>query len=130
MATTTQSAADIALRYMASFESGDPDTVASNVTDDFVNIQTGALGKGCVTRATYRERLVGFLSGFKDLRYTATKVIEQGEMVAIAYDMNASSGGHAIDIPGVMIITVRDGLVASRQDFWDGVTFLEQTKQR
>ena len=130
MATTKKSAADIALQYLASFETGNVDAIASNVTDDFVNIQTGALGKGCETRETYRERLIGFLSGFKDLRYTATKVIEQREMVAIAYDMTATSGGHAIDIPGVMIIVVRDGLVASRQDFWDGVTFLEQTKQR
>ena len=130
MATTKTPAVDIALRYLASFETGDADAIASNVTTDFVNIQTGALGKGCVTRETYRERLTGFLSGFKNLRYTATKVIEQGDTVAIAYDMIATSDGHAIDIPGVMIIIVRDGMVASRQDFWDGVTFLEQTKQR
>ena len=130
MSTTIKYAADVALRYMGSFETGDADAIASNVTEDFVNIQTGALGKGCETRETYRERLTGFLSGFKNLRYAATKVIEQGETVAIAYDMTANSGGHAIDIPGVMIIVVRDGLVASRQDFWDGVTFLEQTKQR
>ncbi len=130
MATTKVTSADIALRYMASFETGDVDAIASNVTEDFVNIQTGALGKGCVTRETYRERLTGFLSGFKGLRYTVTTVIEQGEVVAIAYNMTAMSDGHPIDIPGVMLIVVRDGLVASRQDFWDGVTFLEQTKQR
>lgn len=130
MATTNVSSADVALRYMASFETADADAIASNVTDDFVNIQTGALGTGCVTREAYRERLTGFLSAFKDLRYTPGDVIEQREMVAIAYNMTAESGGHPIDIPGVMLFVVRDGLVASRQDYWDGVTFLEQTKQR
>ncbi len=130
MATSKTSSADIALRYLASFDTGDPDVVASNVTDDFVNTQAGALGKGCVTRKTYRERLSGFLSGFKGLHYEALIVIEQNERVAISYNMTATSDGHAIEIPGVMIIVVRDGLVACRQDFWDGVTFLEQTRQR
>jgi len=130
MAAGKNSSADIALGYMASFETGDPDVIASNVTDDFVNTQTGALGKGCKTRQTYRERLVGFLAGFRDLRYVPVRVIEQGEQVAISYRMMAISGGHPIDIPGVMVIEVRDGLVASREDYWDGVTFLEQTKQR
>lgn len=130
MAADKNSSADIALRYMASFETGDPDVIASNVTDDFVNTQTGALGKGCKTRETYRERLVGFLAGFRDLHYVPGRVIEQREQVAISYRMMAISDGHPIDIPGVMVIVVRDGLVASREDYWDGVIFLEQTKQR
>ncbi|MCH7853700.1 MAG: nuclear transport factor 2 family protein [Proteobacteria bacterium] len=130
MASEKNSSADIALRYMASFETGDPDAIASNVTEDFINTQTGALGKGCQTRQTYRERLVGFLAGFKDLRYLSVHIIEQDERVAISYRMTAISDGHPIDIPGVMVIAVRDGLVASREDYWDGVTFLEQTGKR
>lgn len=130
MAADKNTSADIALRYMASFETGDPEVIASNVTEDFINTQTGALGKGCETRETYRERLAGFLSGFKDLHYVPVHVIEQSERVAVSYRMTAISDGHPIDIPGVMVITVRDGLVASREDYWDGVTFLEQTQQR
>ena len=130
MAPDRNSAADIALRYMASFETGDPDVIAANVTEDFINTQTGALGKGCQTRDTYRERLAGFLAGFTDLRYVPIHVIEQNERVAISYRMMAISDGHPIDIAGVMVIAVRDGLVASREDYWDGVTFLEQTEQR
>jgi len=124
------SCADVALRYLASFETGKADVVAANVSDDFVNTQTGALGKGCKTRKTYRERLVDFLAGFEDLRYEPVHVIEQGERVAITYRMRAISNGYPIDIPGVMVIAVHDGLVKSREDYWDGVTFLEQTRQR
>lgn len=130
MASDKNSSADIALRYMASFETGDADVIASNVSEDFINTQMGALGKGCQTRQTYRERLAGFLAGFKDLHYVPIHVIEQSERVAISYRMMAISNGHPIDIPGVMVIAVRDGLVASREDYWDGVTFLEQTGQR
>lgn len=130
MTTESNASADIALRYMASFETGDAGAIAANVTEDFVNTQTGALGKGCVTRATYRERLTAFLIGFMDLRYTPVDIIEQNDRVAITYKMTAINNGCPIEIPGVMVLTIRDGLVASRQDYWDGVTFLEQTKQR
>ena len=120
---------DVAVRYIESFASGDPETVAANVTEDFVNNQSGALGKGCETRAVYRERLKGFLRAFEGLQYEVKDVIEDGSKVAITYQMRAKSDGHSIDIPGVMVIDVRDGLVAERQDYWDGLTFLQQTKQ-
>ncbi|MEX6633780.1 nuclear transport factor 2 family protein [Hyphococcus lacteus] len=119
----------VALRYMASFATGDPDQVAANVTEDFVNTQTGALGKGCETREVYRGRLKGFLGSFVGLKYEPVDVIENGGKVAITYRMRAESDGHPIDIPGVMVVEVRDGLVAGRQDYWDGLTFLQQTKQ-
>ncbi len=124
------SSADVALDYLAAFESGSPDAIAAKVADDFINTQTGALGKGCVTRETYRERLAGFLSGFEGLKYLPVKVIAEEDSVAISYEMTATSDGCPIEIPGVMVITVRDGLVATRHDYWDGLTFLEQTGQR
>ncbi|NOX69757.1 MAG: nuclear transport factor 2 family protein [Gammaproteobacteria bacterium] len=130
MAIDKNSCADTALRYMASFATGEADVVAANVSDDFVNTQTGALGKGCKTRKVYRERLLGFLAEFENLHYEPIHVIEQNERVAITYRMRAISDGHSIDIPGVMVMTVRDGLVESREDYWDGVMFLEQTRQR
>jgi len=124
------SSADIALGYLAAFESGNPDTIAAKVADDFINTQTGALGKGCVSRETYRKRLAGFLAGFEGLKYSPVNVIAEKDSVAISYQMTATSDGCPIVIPGVMIITVRDGLVATRHDYWDGLTFLEQTGQR
>jgi ketosteroid isomerase-like protein len=124
------SSAAVALDYLASFETGNPDAIASKVTEDFVNTQTGAMGKGCVTRETYRQRLRGFLAGFDGLRYVPVKVIEENNAVSVSYEMSAMSDGHRISIPGVMVITVRDGLVATRHDYWDGLTFLDQTEQR
>lgn len=129
MTDRNETATDVALRYLASFASGDPDEVAANVTEDFVNTQTGALGKGCATREVYRERLIGFLASFEGLEYEPVDVIAAAGKVAVSYRMRALSNGHPIDIPGVMIIKVRGGLVAARQDYWDGLTFLQQTKQ-
>jgi hypothetical protein len=41
--------------------------------------------------------------------------------------MTANFDGHPIDIPGVMLFEIRDGLVAHRTDVWDSLTFLRQT---
>jgi ketosteroid isomerase-like protein len=41
--------------------------------------------------------------------------------------MTAMFEDHALDIPGVMLFTVRDGLIAQRTDVWDSLTFLRQT---
>ena len=124
------STADVALDYLAAFATGDPDAIASKVTEDFVNTQTGALGKGCVSRETYRNRLGGFLGNFESLKYVPIKVIEENDSVSVSYEMSATSDGHRLSIPGVMVITVREGLVATRHDYWDGVMFLDQTGQR
>ena len=41
--------------------------------------------------------------------------------------MTASYDGHPIDITGVMLFEVADGLIARRTDVWDSQTFLRQT---
>jgi ketosteroid isomerase-like protein len=46
---------------------------------------------------------------------------------AVRYRLTATVDGHAIDIPGLMLFEIRDGLIAHRTDFWDSLTFLRQT---
>ncbi len=118
---------ETALSYLASFESGEPDKIVSHVSEDFQNNQTGELGKGCTGREVYRERLAGFLDSFRNLRYESQDVVCEGDRVAVIYRMRAEADGKPIDIPGVMIITVVDGEVTSRSDYWDGLSYLKQT---
>jgi ketosteroid isomerase-like protein len=127
---------DVVRRYLGAFDSGDPDTVAACVTDDFVNEHLSELGSGCVGRVEYRRRLPGFLSTFAGASY---RIIDIGELrsersdgiqAAVArYHFTADYNGTAIDIPGVMWFEVSDGLVARRTDLWDSLTFLRQTGQ-
>lgn len=121
--------ADVASEYVAAFATGDPDAVAALVTDDFVNDHTAALGGGCVGRDEYRRRLPGFLESFPGLRYDVEQVIADGTTVAVPYRMTATSDDHPIDLRGVMVIEVRDGLVAKRTDYWDALTYLRQIGQ-
>ena len=121
--------ADITRSYLASFTTGEPDAVAAHVTDDFVNEHTAALGTGCVGKTEYRKRLPDFLARFAGLRYDIEDLITEGNKSAVAYTMRANSAGHDITVRGVMRITVRDGLVAHRTDYWDALGFLKQIGQ-
>lgn len=119
---------DRVLGYLASFASGNPDQVVVHVTDDFDNQQVSELGASCQGRETYRQRLAAFLADFKELRYEAQTVIAQGDQAAVPYKMSCRYGDKPVVIDGVMIMTLRDGLIASRADYWDGVSFLKQTE--
>ena len=119
--------ADIVRSYMDAFATGDPATVAGHVTDDFENIQVGLLGTGCSGADTYAKRLAGFLGAFANLKYAVEELIVDGDKVAAAYKMTFTDNGRPMEIEGVMIITIRDGKIAIRKDYWDGLSHIKQT---
>jgi steroid delta-isomerase-like uncharacterized protein len=109
--------------------SGDADTVASLVTEDFHNEHTSTLGRSVVGRDAYRERLGGFLAEFRDLHYDVEDLIVDlgGEKVAVPYTMRAVVHDKPISIRGMFRFRVRDGLIAHRVDYWDSAEFTRQT---
>ncbi len=119
-------AKELVASYLSSFESADPDAVASHVAEDFENDQVSVLATTCRGREIYRQRLAGFLGSFKNLRYTIEEMIEEDDRVAVAYVMNAEDNNHPIEIRGVMIIFVNDGQITRRSDYWDGLSYQQQ----
>ena len=123
-------AGDVARAYLGSFSSGDPHAIAAHVAPDFVNDHASALGSSCVGREEYLRRLPQFLASFPGLRYEVGSVIvgKSGDgAVAVEYRMVATIDGRPIDIRGVMVMNVRDGLITRRTDYWDALTYLRQT---
>ncbi|MDW3214006.1 MAG: nuclear transport factor 2 family protein [Ilumatobacteraceae bacterium] len=114
-------------QYLAALSAADVDAIVALVTEDFVNEHTSELGSGLNGRAAYGERLPGFLAQFAALQYEVVETIAEGNSVAARYRMTANFDGHPIDIPGVMLFEIRDGLIARRTDVWDSLTFLRQT---
>lgn len=114
-------------RYLAALSSADADAVAALVAEGFVNEHTSEIGAGVVGRDAYAERLPGFLAQFAALQYEVIDTIVEGDRAAVRYRMTANFEGHPIDIPGVMLFVVNDGLIARRTDVWDSLTFLRQT---
>ena len=119
--------AEIVRSYLNAFASGDPAAVVGHVTDDFENIQVGLLGKSCTGAKVYAERLVGFLGAFTDLKYDIEELVVDGDKVAAAYKMTFTDNGQSMVIEGVMVITMRDGNIAVRKDYWDGLSHIKQT---
>ena len=117
---------DICRRYLESFATGDPDVVASFVSNDFVNEHTSALGSGCQGKDEYRRRLPGFIASMPGLSYEVESQIAEGDQVANAYTLRARVNERDIAVRGMMRITVRDGLITDRTDYWDSKSFLKQ----
>ena len=116
----------IATRYLAALSAGDPDAIAACVTFDFENEHASALGSSSYGRLGYHDRLPGFLAQFVGLSYEVVSTIAEGDEVAVRYRLTAVHDGYPIDIPGVMLFVIEDGLVAKRTDIWDSLTFLRQ----
>jgi len=118
---------DCVTEYLAALSAQDVDRIVACVTEDFVNEHTSALGSTSNGREVYRGRLPGFLGQFEGLRYDVVDTIVEGDHAAVRYRMTAAYEECALDIPGVMLFVIRDGLIAQRTDVWDSLTFLRQT---
>ncbi len=117
---------ELVLSYLGAFSSGDPELIAEHVSDDFENIQVGVLGTGCKGKDTYRRRLGDFLANFSHLQYHLKTMIIEGDEIAAPYRMTFTQADQAFDIQGVMLITVHNGQIAVRRDYWDGLDYKKQ----
>ena len=91
-----------------------------------------------------REAIGAYLEGadkpFSDLRMETAGLIEEGDTVVAEWVWRAThtaplpmpdgteipATGKAVEIPGVSVITVRDGKAAEQHDYFDNVTFMTQ----
>jgi ketosteroid isomerase-like protein len=112
--------------YLAAFANGDPSAIVAQVTADFVNEHTAALGTGCTGRDEYARRVPGFLASMSGLRYEIEDVVAEGQRVVIAYTLHARVNDRDVAVRGVMRFRVDDGLIAHRVDYWDSLVFQQQ----
>jgi ketosteroid isomerase-like protein len=113
-------------RYLAALNDHDADGLAASVTADFVNEHTSAGAVSRVGRQPYREAVGAFLAQFQHLHYEVEDTIVDGDRAAVAYTMTAVVDRRPVSIRGIFRFRVRDGLVAHRVDYWDGVQFQRQ----
>ena len=118
--------ADRCLTYLAAFATGSADAVVDNVTDDFVNEHTAALGTGCTGRDEYARRVPGFLLSMPGLCYDVEDVVADGNRDVVAYTLHAHVNHRDVAVRGVMRFDVRDDLIARRVDYWDSHVFTQQ----
>jgi steroid delta-isomerase-like uncharacterized protein len=120
--------------YIGALNRGNPDDIASYVSDDFINEHTSTLGETVTGRGAYRARLAGFLETFRELHYEIEQAIAEGAQVAVAYRMSAkyrdSSSASAVDRPihirGMFRFRVEHGQIVHRVDYWDSAEVQRQ----
>ncbi|MFK8023379.1 MAG: nuclear transport factor 2 family protein [Ilumatobacter sp.] len=135
MAEAARTDLNVALEYLAALGGDDPSHVAELVSTDFRNEHVAEIASGCVGRDEYETRLPGFFATFPNRRYEVVETSvgslvddsRDGSEVIVRYRFGADVEGIRLDIPGVMWISVRDGLVIRRLDCWDSLTYHRQT---
>ncbi len=112
--------------YLAAFATGDPASVVSHVSEDFVNEHTSALGSGCIGRDEYANRVPAFLASMPGLRYEIEDVLADGQRVAVAYTLHTHVNDRDVAVRGVMRFRVEDDRIVHRIDYWDSLVFQQQ----
>lgn len=123
-------AADVVLGYLTALGGDDDDAIARFVSDEFHNEHLSALGADSRGRAEYRTRLPDFLAEFPTRRYDVEQLVEQevgeGTDVVVRYILHALHDDTEVTVPGIMWLSVVDGLIERRTDCWDSLGFLRQ----
>ena len=115
--------------YLDALNSRDPERIASLVTDDFFNEHTSPTRPSVRGRDAYRRRLDDFLEMMQELDYEIEDTVVDGSKVVVAYRLRALRGAvdpKPIEVRGCFRFVVRDGSIAHRVDYFDGVTVEEQ----
>lgn len=117
-----------AREYVAALNAHDADAVADLVTVNYVNEHTATLGEGTRGREVYRKRLPEFFRQLPGLRYDIEDLVVQDDRAIVAYSLSARPAGHYVTVRGVFRITVEEGLVSHRVDYWDSMAYLRQVQ--
>jgi steroid delta-isomerase-like uncharacterized protein len=125
-------------RYNAAWNEHDVDAIVSMHTDDsvFENHTTGDVNVG---KDAIAEAITGIFGVFPDLQFEARSQYIRDDLVVQEWTargthqgaMNRSGmtiepTGRKVDYRGMDIIPIRDGLVARKDVYSDGVTLLRQ----
>jgi steroid delta-isomerase-like uncharacterized protein len=91
-----------------------------------------------------REAILAYLEEgdkpFSDHRTETSRIVEEGDTVVVEWTWRAThtgpftmpdgteipATGKTVELPAVSVITVRDGMVASERDYFDGADFMRQ----
>lgn len=126
----------IVAEYVAALNAHDADRVAALYTDDAVVEQVVRDGNVFRGPAEITGWIAANLQGIPDLTVTTQSVITEGDRIAWAWLYEGSYTGQYPDLPagqgqpielrGVSLLTLRDGMIAEEAVYFDNASFLSQ----
>lgn len=113
-------------RYGQAWGSHDPDAIVALHTPDTVfHLHSGQ--EPVHGREAVREAFAGFFALIPDLGWEQRSLIVGDDYWVVEWRMiGTSADGKQVDADLVDVITVEDGLVKSKQSYYDSVTFQAQ----
>lgn len=112
--------------YLDAFSTGKPEHVLVHVHADFVNRHLGVLGRGCIGKTIYRDRLTVFFSRFLKAKYSSVVTVSNGRSGACHYVLSFEQDEKSYQVPGMMWFEFKDDLISLRMDCWDSLAFAQQ----
>lgn len=114
---------DLMKRFGKAFNKADVDGILQCVTDDFEwRLATGPDapdGKVVTGREAVRQALADRDAALGTVRFSEAEVAMAGDRVLGTFRVTGSyADGTALDVRGVDIYTLRDGLIATKDSYW------------
>jgi steroid delta-isomerase-like uncharacterized protein len=97
-----------------------------------------AYGRPKQGRGAIAGGLSYFLKAFPDARWVTFGSFEDGERAMARYVLTGTlqsdfgpfkAGGQRIELRGVQVLELSDGLIVRSEDYWDGATFERQARE-
>ena len=85
-----------------------------------------------------RQFYMNYLNGFSDIEFTIVDAFGQGDKIVKHWNFKGThtgaffgipATGNKLDLSGTTLVTMRDGRVASEQDFFDMKSMLDQLQE-
>ncbi len=125
---------EIAMRWMAAYNSHNPEAAAALYDEDVTNVQL-PWGKSVKGREAMRATYVKVFQAFPDIAIEVENLLAEGSWVAIEWrfsgTMRGEFAGHpptnrSFNMGGCEVFQVVDGRIRLQHGYWDKATMFDQ----
>lgn len=117
---------EFALSYSRAWAEHDPDAILALHTDDTVFHMHG-YAEAATGRAAVRAAIVALLAQAPDLHFAHRRAHFGADHFVSEYEVSGTVGGKRFACEGVDVFTLRDGRVARKDTYIDGLAYQRQT---
>lgn len=131
---TSPSPKEVAMMWVAAYNSHDPDAAAALYAENVTNVQL-PWGKSVQGRDAMRATYVKVFTAFPDIRLEAENVLADGPWVVVEWRFSGTMRGEfagqppnnsSFDMRGCELFQIVDGKILVQHGYWDKATMFTQ----
>jgi ketosteroid isomerase-like protein len=117
--------AEFAMGYSAAWAAHDPDAIVAMHTPDTVFDMHG-LAEPAVGRGAVREAISALFNQSPDLAFAPRRAHLGADHFVSEYEVSGTADGKHFACEGVDVFTIREGLIARKDTYIDGLSYQRQ----